>query len=617
MGRIGGIVHMKEAPEAASADHLQQMMQAMNQSGQLSWSITSWNSGTGAQGTFHQPLTSSTSSYSNEVLAFFDGTIYNKAIIAGRLDLPADCTSGQLFTHLYQTHQTNRLEELEGRWACAVVDPKQNRFWLSRDRTGVKPLYYLRHPEYLVFASELKALAAFPSHQLRSNPGVVFDYFIRNVAESGEETLFQDCFQVLPGESLFFEGNSNTFHRERYFSLPKPPPLSRLDADQAISYQHQIRSLVDQGINRRFESVSSDHTGAFLSGGLDSSVIALALHTSTGVQLPYFTAAYKQKDIGEQHWAKIVLERVKGQENRVFPSAEGLRQDLEDFIYSQDTPTFSSGTYAQYCLFKAASEAGCRYVFDGQGADALFGGHKFYYPFLWRELLKLGDIGRLTTEIRSFGGWGSSINYYLRNWMKYSIVPGFPVSWQWFSKKRYFAEWKYLNPDFLEQYKYRLGKDRPTPIGNLNQILQQGYYGFGMRFLLKCVDRAAARFGLETLTPFADDPALSDFLFQIPGSYKIVGQHRKYLLKEAYADLLPEAIYKRTDKKGLQTPNNEWVTHLQHGLLPYLESLDESIFNKQLIIKEADDFFNLGPSLENYRVYKYLSFAVWSYVYDV
>ena len=118
-------------------------------------------------------------------------------------------------------------------------------------------------------------------------------------------------------------------------------------------------------------------------------------------------------------------------------------------------------------------------------------------------------------------------------------------------------------------------------------------------------------YGIESRTPFADDLDLMNFAFSVPSTYKIHQVTRKYLLREAFKSDLPKAIYNRQDKMGFVTPANQWKREMRDTVRPYFEQSTSDIFNKKLLLNDFDALFNPATNLENYRVFRFISFAVW------
>ena len=182
---------------------------------------------------------------------------------------------------------------------------------------------------------------------------------------------------------------------------------------------------------------------------------------------------------------------------------------------------------------------------------------------------------------------------------------------------RHFNELSFINPDLLNEHKSRMKTLQSEPATNLNEMLHYEYMKGPLKQLLKCEDRCSMWFGIESRTPFADDLPLMEAVFQIPASYKIHQGTRKHLLRESMKNVLPIEIKNRKDKMGFVTPTNQWIRELKEELRPYFEEQDDSIFNKKALLKSYDNFFNPNTNIENYRIFKFISFAIWRKVFEV
>ncbi len=193
--------------------------------------------------------------------------------------------------------------------------------------------------------------------------------------------------------------------------------------------------------------------------------------------------------------------------------------------------------------------------------------------------------------------------------MLYQTLPGLSSYTQALLKERYYPEMRFLQPEFLQAFRDRA--KRVAPAQTLNEHLARGFQGGGLQFLLKCVDRASNRFGVETHTPYVDDLELVKLVFNIPGTYKIQQGVSKYLLRKAGKNWIPSAVQQRKDKKALQAPNNAWLRALNPNIKDLFAEADPQIFNREALLREADRFFYPEHELENYRVYKFVSFIAW------
>lgn len=540
------------------------------------------------------------------VKVLWDGAVYN---------WPSPGEEASLLEKAWLAGDRNILASMNGRWSFLLHDPRSHTIWMARDRTGVKPLYYWKAGEYLVFASEPKLILALPFVGRGIDPEAVFDYFVLNKVDVQRETLFKGIRQVLPAHELLAGPDRGIWEERRYYDLSFNPEPDRFDPPTAAKHMREIRRLLNNAVLCRLRR----HPGppaTLLSGGLDSSAVACLLRENSTKTLTAITASYQEAGFAEQQWAEIVADHLDARWLQTFPTVEGLEDDLSEFIFSQDTPTFSSGTYAQFCLFRLARQEGAQVVFDGTGADALFAGHLPHLSQLWRDLFRSGQWGTLGREWKAFGSLWKAWVFGGTDWLKNGFFPALPGDMQHRLKRVYFPELQFLNPDLLESNRKRYQAMGGGP-HSLNQALQKGYFGGPLSFLLKCVDRASSWWGVDTCTPYSDDSDLMEYVFGVPGSYKIRHGTNKWLLRESCHDILPGAIYGRRDKMGLVTPNNAWMLQLKPIVRSCLEDQDDAVFNKKVFLREFDRFFSPESPLENYRVYKYLSMLLWRSVFKL
>lgn len=503
---------------------------------------------------------------------------------------------------LYQQWGMDFLRHLEGKFALALWDPDSGNWILARDRLGVCPLYYRKDFQGLRFASEPKALLP---DQL--NLAAVFDYFVRNRVDAGQETLFEGIHCLLPGTLGIWNPATGQWTTQKWYELPFTEETGRWQESQNLRYVSEIRERLIHAVQSRIKEPAA----TLLSGGIDSSVLAGILrHCLPQARVTALTASFEDRRYGEQDWAALAVEQHQLDWRQVFPRADEFGQYLETLLYQQDTPTLSSGTYLQHRLYDMARQEGLTAVFDGQGADGLFAGHYFHQPLLWSDLLRKGRIGDLGQEKPAYKLW-------LSTWLKYHILPNLPARVQWSVKRPYFPEWGFLQPDLIRQYRDRLDLDHSNSFDNLNRFLHHSFTGGSTHFLLKCADRAAAWHGVEAVIPYVEDHRLVEMVFAIPGIYKIHQGWKKHLLREAGKPFMTKALYQRKDKMGLVAPNNPWMAANKDRFRAVFEAQDERVFVKKRILAAYDAFFDPRTPVENYRIYKYLSFAVWRSVYRV
>ncbi|MBR9920890.1 MAG: hypothetical protein GYB31_08620 [Bacteroidetes bacterium] len=609
MTRLAGIYSLDSANSESFKPDLSRMLDIMNVQAKLPLDFVSNDN-------FHAGIRAHSDSVASgiasdnqlDISAILDGHFYNRKALQGQLKLSADTSDSQLLIHAFKKWGIACLDYLDGRFSFLLYEPSSG-LWVARDRFGVKPMYYTRIKDAWYFASEQKAFLSLPQFDLSLNPESVFDFFFRNKAANTETELFAGLNQLMPAHYMHLPPTREKIEVKRWYRLPFVEKTGKYNKLQLIDYQNEISTLLNDSITDRLSIHKSEKAATFLSGGLDSSLLAAILNESGDVQA--FSAVFPRQSISEEDWAAKVKDYLGIDWTRVEPRLEQFRQEWKAFYFSQDVPTYSFGTFNQYSLFAACKEAGVRAVFDGQAADALFAGHNYHLAAFWRELWRNKHFKDLRTELKAFGGSRQAIPYFLRNYLKYVVLPKTgPGLLMWLRQLRQQSV-RFFQPAFIDAHQHRLKEDAGDHMFSLNAMLQAEYMDGEVLGLLKCVDRAAAWNGLEVLTPFADDKKLIERVFQIPAQYKIHRNESKHILREIAAKKLPHAVVRRRDKMGLVAPNNAWLQAIKEEMKPYFESLDPTIFNLREIQKHYDHFFNLENPLENFRTYKFMAFTLW------
>jgi len=350
---------------------------------------------------------------------------------------------------------------------------------------------------------------------------------------------------------------------------------------------------------------------------LDSSLIALYA-SKARPDWQYFTAGFDGKNIDESQEAKELVSHLSLQNwSLVKPDETGFIADLKDLTKTIELPTFSAGTYVQYALMQKISALGIKEILDGTGADALFAGHHYHYAFLWKEMIAKFRFQQLFSEQSKSSIISNPYKYLIKNDIKYNRLPFLSAKNQWRQKLRLYPELRFLKRDLVETYKANLSAQEDSKVNTLNALLYKEYYQGGVRKLLRYVNRCGERFGVSVHFPFVYSSKLMETMFSIPGTYKIHDGKLKYLIREAYKDQWPQRLYKGAAKKGLLSPNNQWMRQHRDTFKPYLLELNKDVFNVALMEKEFDLYFNPKTDLENYRVFKFISFALWRESFNV
>jgi asparagine synthase (glutamine-hydrolysing) len=566
----------------------------------------------------HQPFTDNDES----VWLVFNGEIYNYIEIRQELisEGIAFCTQSdtEVVLKSYLKWGTHCVNRFNGMWSFVLYDKNRNILFGSRDRFGVKPFYYVKNSEYFCFASEIKAIVSSGLFDKKIESSSAFRYFVFGSTESGEKTFFKDILELQPSHSFILSLEDGTFNVFRYYHLDYSPQWETINTERYNEIVANVREKVTKAIRLRLRA--DVNIGTCLSGGIDSSsivgIISELMNKQTfeqlGLKQKVFTASYKNFHLDETHWAKMVVEKTGADWHQTYPQGNELFEDLEDLVYLQDIPFGSTSIYAQYRVMKLASENGVKVMLDGQGGDELFAGYSYFYQFFFYEMFRKKKPGRFVTEINKLNNSAISkgqIYKFIFNELGRRTMPD--LLHQNFYKRTK-PEFKYLNKDFIEDNMDTLLNIKSKNIDTLNHRLAENFVDLGLKSLLRYEDRNSMRFAIESRTPLADDIDLIDYMFSVPGSYKIVNGWSKSLFRDSMKGVLPDPIRLRTDKIGFATPESTWLFPYKRELKQYFTSNLREYLNLEAIDKDWDVLFSPSSSV---KVWRLLNFAIWNNLY--
>ena len=552
----------------------------------------------------------------------FNGEIYNYIEIRKELQ-DKGCvfkseSDTEVVLYAYKIWGKKCLQKFNGMWAFVIFDKTKNILFGARDRFGVKPFYYYKDKDVFAFASEQKALVKMPFIQTGIRQEAVYDYFVKGEIEYETLSFFKHINELFPAHSFELHINTGNFNIDRYYVLETNAKYENYDEDKFIIAKDRVAELLNNAIKLRLRA--DVPVGACLSGGIDSSAIVSLMdklnkqgHVNEKIKL--FTASFNDISIDESPFAARVAEQTNSTFYRVFPQANELLKDLENLIYCQDVPIWSTSTYAQYRVMQKAKETGVKVVLDGQGGDELFGGYHSYMYNYWSEILRQFKLGKLHKEMKGFMPWHLRYLFFAKQHLRFSTIRKLPAFAQYQINRNYFGDLYYFNPQFLNENKNRLTA-APVP-KNLNKMLVQEFTNTRLKAYLKCEDRCSMWHSVESRTPFADDINLIEYAFQLPSTFKIKNGVNKHILRESMRGVVPDIILNRKDKMGFATPNSQWIKNIKEAVRPYFDDSLKDYFDMHKINRDFDQMFshNLGP--DDTRTFKFIAFAVWKKVYGL
>ena len=567
--------------------------------------------------TGHQPMCDS----ERRFWITYNGEIYNYKELRDELKHKHKFISEsdtEVVLYAYKEWGAECLKRFNGMWAFVIYDTREKKIFGARDRFGVKPFYYYHSKDYFAFASELKALTLLSFIKKEINDAAVFDFFVLGKMEAEEEGFFKNIFELFPSTYFVLDVATGQLTKTKYYSLGFSSVFSSYDEIALEKYSGEVRGKLIESVSYRMRS--DVPVGVCLSGGIDSSAITGIIHhllrehvsLNIGDRLQTFTASFKEKDFDESDYAKAVVQQTGALWERVFPDEQQLMKNLDDLVYSQDMPLWSTSTFAQHSVMRLVNENGIKVVLDGQGGDELFAGYRNYYPYFWNELLSNNQYAAFFKEINSSGG---NISLFAKTYVKNKIIEKLPLNFRSSFYRMYNEKLAFLNSDFFRAHMHRMQAEQEEH--SLNEALYNDFLVKRLKIFLKCEDRCSMWHSVESRVPFTDDHNMVEYVFTIPSVYKIRNGMSKYLLREAMKDLIPQKVYERKDKMGFNTPHNMWLSKIKDAIRPLFNQKLSNYLDVKKIDRDYGRLFSFDNNGDDKMVFRYITFAKWMEVFGL
>ncbi len=545
-----------------------------------------------------QPMTNE----SGLIHVVFNGEIYNFAELRDTL---VGCghqfrtrSDTETIVHAYEEWGDDFVRRLNGMFAIALWDESRARLVLARDRAGIKPLYYARVNDTLVFASELKAL-------LQS--GLIardLDYRALGQYLSLEyipapASILRDVRKLRPGHLLV--ASSDGTREQAYWDLrlaqSETEPIEGSEADHARAFLKTLRRAVER------EMVSDVPIGVLLSGGLDSSAVAALMTEVSQNPVRSFSVSFEERSFDESEYARLVAERLGTVHHELRVTAGDLREALPAVLNGLDEPFADPSIVPTYLVSRFARQH-VKVALSGDGGDEMLAGYStlqahrlapFYraLPAVVRKRVIEPAVARLPVSMQYL-----ALEFLLKRFVQGADAPPHLQHQMWTGALYGEAKSNVLHPDVRrlvdeEEFSAMLA-DTATASGAshpLNRILYQDFKLYLEGDILAKVDRASMATSLETRVPFLNLDVLSH-LERVPLSLKLHGFTRKYLLRKAMHGRLPREIIGRR-KRGFSIPVAEWLNNdlrdLTHEYLNEARLQREGLFNPQEVARLLDE----------------------------
>jgi asparagine synthase (glutamine-hydrolysing) len=511
------------------------------------------------------------SSADGTVWVVFNGEIYNFVEIRTRLEARGhrfrSRSDTEVIIEAWREWGEHCIAKLDGMFAIALWDNRTRQLLLARDRTGKKPLYVYEDGKKLVFASEIKAILAHPEVNTREWPEAAVQFLSHGYVPT-PHTFYAQIRKAKPATYEVLDWGKRETRENQYWEFPLGRERRVKTEDDWREVEHEVRRLLFAAVKRRM--VADVPVGAFLSGGIDSSLVVAAMASQSSRPIKTFSIGFEgASEFDETRYARMVADRY-GTEHTEFKVKADAFDLAEKLAWHFDEPFGDSSCIPTYIVSKLTREAGCSVALTGDGGDEAFAGYPRFtaaavaerVPQFLRSLIhrvtstateRPGDARVWWRTHRFVNRASRDLPDRLRSWMTLYA----PAELQRRTDVAFSASPIALGERYRQLFDeaVRLGAD------TLNQILFINARTYLLDDLNVKVDRAAMAASLECRSPFLDT-ALLEYAFSLPAHVKIRGTDRKYILKRAFADLLvPEATYR--PKMGFGVPMGAWLNERQ------------------------------------------------------
>ncbi len=487
------------------------------------------------------------------------------------------------------------LEELEGMWAFAIYDRIQQKVFVARDRYGEKPLYYQRDKNRFIFASELKAFQ--PNSSKYKIDETALNLFLSLCYIPAPYTIYEGIRKMMPGHYFEINLKDGSLVDHQYYDVKNEIGNSINDIQYASD---RIKDILIDSVKKRM--ISDVPMGAFLSGGIDSSIVCCLMSKLSKDPINTFSIGFHEKDYDETERAKIVVDHINSNHTQFTLDYSDVLSLLDDIILYYDEPYGDSSAIPSYYVAKLAKEK-VSVALTGDCADELFGGYEKYlanyYVEIYRKVPK--PIRKIFESMVSACPVTPSTNNLLRKVKKVirnSQLSGFDLYYSMMTlgcndhqRKELLVQEKYVN---VKEIYSKMWKSLPDELSYLQKEQVMDIKGVLEGDMFPKMDRACMHVSLENRAPFIDRRILK-LALNLADELKINGKKKKVLLKEAFKDVLPKEIL-NFKKSGFGVPVDYWLKNeLREEMLRLLskEAIEkQGLFNYDYINKIVEDHLN-------------------------
>lgn len=535
---------------------------------------------------------------------FFNGEIYNyKELREGLVKegvLFSTQTDTEVILHMYRLYGESMLTKLRGMFAFSIYNIKDKTLFLARDFFGIKPLYYLQENNKIkAFSSEIKSFLSIPGFETRVNDEAVYNYlsFQYNPLK---QTFFQNVYKLPPAHFMNINLETGDFEIKKYWSF-------EFDQNKKLNKEETEKKIYDVMYDSVSHHMISDvSVGSFLSGGIDSSIIATLMQKISGnKKIKTFTVGFSSLTEGRE--AKETSSFLGTDHTEITIGPEEYFKVLPKAVWHFDEPIADPSAIGLYFVAREARKH-VTVVLSGEGSDELFGGYNIYLePFARKKISWIpSKILTLLLEI--------PIEFFGKNYIRRAskrLSDWYIGNASVFIKEDLDKLWKkneFETHSLLPLYSHTANQSESTQM----QYVDINTWLIGD--ILSKADKMTMANSLELRVPFLDKE-VADLARTLPDSFKWKKGMTKFILREAFKKIIPENTRNRR-KLGFPTPVQDWFTKDRKDL--YNIILENEYIKQNMNLDYIRDIINNHTSkrINNSRkIYSLLMLALWYEVF--
>jgi asparagine synthase (glutamine-hydrolysing) len=528
----------------------------------------------------HQPMSDNAGKY----WITFNGEIYNYKEL--RKDLRRKGytfrtnSDTEVIVNLYAEHKEKCLGYLRGMFAFVIWDSDKKQLFGARDRFGIKPFHYYIDNEKLLWASEIKSILA--SKNIGKDLSIEsLDYYFAYGYSQRDQTVYKNIKKLKPGHYFNFKVDANREIIEKpYWELEFSPDYSKSES----YWKSALYDSLNESVKMRM--ISDVPLGAFLSGGVDSSIIVALMALNSNKPIKTFSIGFKEREYNELKYARQVAEKYSTDHHELIVEPKSIDL-LPDLVRAYDEPFSDSSSIPTYYLSKFTREH-VTVALSGDGGDELFAGYKSYHKMMtlknspFNNALTNKTLYSFINRIMPDYFYGKGLSYYLSK-NKQNLFAYYCL-WKNYERSKLFNT---EVSNRLEKYSSEnikiniLNAARGDYLSKMQQLDINTYM---VDDILTKVDRSSMVNSLEARVPILDHK-FAELSFSIPSEFKLTSKKKKYILSESFKHILPDGLTSRK-KMGFGVPLKIW-------------------FNNDLKDYVYDTLIE-GSELENYLDAKYI-----------